>query len=177
MKLKRGREMDRVGERHAAVVARALEAAEIAAQETQAPELALGRRIAQPQAGRIIEEDMSDLEDAACFRRHLGQHLRFTAGDRQRLLDQHVLAGFEAAPGEIEVARRGCRDHHAFDLGQEGERIAARTLGGEAGLGECFEARGIGVGAIERHRQGPQDAQMIGAPAAEPDKKYAGHEC
>ena len=87
--------MDAVGEHHAAVVARTLEAAKMAANHVHLAELAVLHRIPQPERRRIKSQNMSDLQNSFMLLGEFRELFGFFVRERQRFFDEHVLAGLE----------------------------------------------------------------------------------
>src|ERR1035441_10956151 len=104
--------MDGIREHHAAVIARAFKAAEIAAENLHAPKLPGLDRIPQPLRRRVEAEDMPHLQDASVLCRQFRQLLRLVRNKRDRLLHEYVFACLEELFADREMRLRGCDHDH-----------------------------------------------------------------
>ena len=95
--------MDAVREHHAAVVARALEAAEVAANHVHLAKLAVLHGIAQPECRRIEAQNVPDLQNSLVLRGDFHELFGFVVRQRQRFFDEDILAGFEKFFAQREV--------------------------------------------------------------------------
>ena len=86
-------------------------------------------------------------------------------GQRDRLFDQHVLAGFDRADGEIGMELRRQRHDDGVDVVAREQLVG---LDGQAILlaGETFGARPVGVGDGMQRAERLQGADMVRAPVS-----------
>ena len=158
--------MDGIGEHHPAVVARALEAAEVTAQNLDTPKLAGVDRLAQPQRGRVETENVAGLQDTLVFFRQFGQLPGFGGNQGDGLLDEDVLAGLDQLAANRKMGLRGRHHHHPVNRAYQG-----LIVGGEAGFGQAEFARGLKpfglrLGHVQLDGHGLEVAEMVHAPTA-----------
>jgi hypothetical protein len=96
-------------------------------------EVANGEEVAVPAA--VVERR----EEAALLCGEIGERAGFGGGERDRLVDHHVLAGFQRASREVEVRVVGRGDDDAFDVAEREQRV---EVGHHGGRGE------VGTGAL-----------------------------
>ena len=167
--------MNAVCEHHAAVVARTLEAAEVAANHVHLAELARLNRIAHPCRCGIEAQNVSDLQNAFMFVRDFRERLGFIIRQRQRLFDKHIFARFEKFFAQRKMRLRRGDDDHAVHFGNKFFIVRREPLGGKAELARGFELLVANFGDVKFNRQIVQIAKMIRAPATETEQKNFSH--
>ena len=122
--------------------------------------------------GRMEAQHMADHEDARIFLRRRHRPLAVRHGQRDRLLDQHVLAGLDRAHGEVGMELRRQRHDDAVDVVAGKQRV---RLDGKAVLlaGETFRSRPVGVGDGMKRAERLQRADMVRAPVSASKDCYA----
>ena len=115
--------------------------------------------------GRMEAQHMADHEDARIFLRSRHRPLAVVDGQRDRLFDQHVLAGLDSPYGEVGMELRRQRHDDAVDV-VAGKQLV--RLDGEAILfaGKTFGARPVGVGHGVKRAERLQRADMVRAPVS-----------
>ena len=119
-----------------------------------AAEFAPVQRRLQPQARGAEAVLQGDAEGLAGPARDIDQLPPARAGQFQRLLHEDMLAGFEAARRNLEMAR-GRRQHDA------GRDVRIGQRGVEIGRGRERELPGIGRGTVRRAADGPAHLRTI----------------
>ena len=105
------------------------DASQIAARE----QVAYGHEIAVP--ATVVKRG----EQPAAGERDVGERVGVGGAQRDRLIDDHMLAGLERAPREVEVRVVRCRDHDAVDLVERQQRVE---------IGDRFRVRIVGQCAL-----------------------------
>ena len=122
--------------------------------------------------GRMEAQHMADHEEARiCLgRRH--RPLAVGHGQRDRLLDQHVLAGLDRAHGGIGMELRRQRHDDGVDVVAGKQRV---RIDGKAILlaGETFRARPVGVGDGMERAERLERADVVRAPVSASKDCYA----
>ncbi|MGF6808701.1 hypothetical protein OKW30_003827 [Paraburkholderia sp. Clong3] len=96
-------------------------------------QIAHGQKIAIPAA--VVK----GREQLAARERDIGKRVGVGGAQRDRLVDDHVLAGFEGAAREVEVGVVGRRDHDAVEVVEREQRVE---------IGDDFRVRIVGVRAL-----------------------------
>ena len=144
--------------------------------EVELAEGVLVQHLADHPDRRAVEERVSAHERQTAIGGQLHELVRLVGRRRERLLDERVLAGFEAAGGQIEVCEDGSGDEDRVKSGVRQERVvfgrrpdtgvAAREPG-EPGLVDIADPCHLDVLVLEQH------AQQVRAPISKPDHAYA----
>ena len=159
--------MNRVGKTYAAVVARAFEAAEIAAQNLHPPELSFLDCVAQPLRGRVESENVADLQYPFVVFCQFGQLLRLSGCEGDRLFDEHILARLEELATQCEVGGRRRDDDRSVNSPGKVMMVGRKMIGGDTKFACRFETVRLQVGHEQLNGQRIEHAQMICAPASE----------
>ena len=111
----------------------------------QPAERALAHQFPQLDERRVVLQQVADHQPPVLALGEAAQLLGLGDGQRQRLLDEDVLAGFESRACELGMQRRRCRDRDAGDvIGRAAphriQRPARRTAR-QAGAPRCGRGR------------------------------------
>jgi hypothetical protein len=163
--------VDGVGLRHPHVGARALEAGEAARAIAHAAECARVEALAQCGGHRMEAEDVPDLEDAAGVRDDAAELPALVHRQGQRLLDEAIAARAQALAGQGQMVVGGRHDVHRVHVGQRSAEILDRARGSHPRLDRERPALGRDVGHPQLDSQLAEHAQVLLAPAAQPDQQ------
>ncbi len=135
-------------------------------------QLALVDQRLQHLEGGVEAQHMADHEDAAIVPG--GLHRTLGIGDRQRdrLLDQHVLAVFDGTHGEIRVELRRQRHDDGIDI-VANEKLIRLDCQAILLAGETFRAGAVGVGNGVQSAERLEGADMVAAPVSATEDCYA----
>ncbi len=161
-----------VGLGHAHVGARPLEAGEAPRAVAHAAERARGEPLAQHGGDGVEAEDVSYLEPASGLRDDLGEPAPLVHREGQRLLDEAIATRAQTLPGQGQMVVGGRHDIDRVDVGQRLAEVFHRAGGGHARLHRERAALGGDVGHPQLDSQIPEHAQVLLAPAAQPDQQH-----
>jgi hypothetical protein len=125
-----------------------------------------------------VDERVVDGEHQAAPLRFVDQALCLLGGRRDRLLDEHVLAGLEGLHRQVEMARHRRRDGHRVDarIAQHRRVVGGDLDGGKTGLhaGQALGAQ-VAHGDQARPRGIPEVANEVRSPISVSDYSNPDH--
>ena len=124
----------------------------------------------------MVEQQVADHEDALALGRQVHEVLRVGDAQRQRLLDEHVLAGQEQGARERVMMDGGGRDHGRLHFGIGRHLLDTRRGSGLRILrGGALEPVGVAVAQAREPGpgQGGEIADEVGPPIPRSDHRDA----
>ena len=112
------------------------------------------------------------MEHAPGLRDNRGELAPLVHREGQRLLDEAVAARAQALPGHGQMVVGGGHDVDRVHVGQRLAEVFHRARGGDARLHRERPALGRDVGHPQLDPQLPEHAEMLLAPAAQPDQQH-----